>query len=213
MYIADVAELEWEILRWRRLKFGLIRACALGALDHFLRENLDDYQYREDFADELTEILMDKLPKDQSKDFARTLASDCARKEPKAVDEVKKILNSENWDFDQYCIDMLTEKLEELVQEYTQRTPAAITRINKLLAAAGRSMDSLMANALAHRFDDIERFDRLTTIAENRRNSALREIDRRRAILGASLRRSVQEIEDGEFEVIEPSSAIGKDAA
>src|SRR5262249_25091018 len=99
------------------------------------------------------------------------------------------------------------------VQEYTQRTPAAITRINKLLAAAGRSMDSLTANALTSRFDNIERVDRLTTIAENRRNSALREIDRRRAVFGESLRRSVQEIEDGEFEVIEPAPAVGKDAA
>ena len=36
----------------------------------------------------------------------------------------------------------------------------------------------------------IERIDRLTTIAESRRNSSLREIDRRRAVLGETLRRS-----------------------
>jgi len=64
-----------------------------------------------------------------------------------------------------------------------------------------------MPDGLAHRecaaqkFDYIERIDRLTTIAENRRSSALQEIERRRAVLGESLRRSVQEIEDGEFEV------------
>jgi hypothetical protein len=42
---------------------------------------------------------------------------------------------------------------------------------------------------------------------------SLREIDRRRAILGETLRWSVQEIEDGEFEVIETTPAKGKNAA
>ena len=59
----------------------------------------------------------------------------------------------------------------------------------------------------------IERIDHLITIAENRRNASLREIDRRRAVLGESLRRSVQEIEDAEFEVIETTPAKGKNAA
>jgi hypothetical protein len=60
---------------------------------------------------------------------------------------------------------------------------------------------------------------RLTTIAESRRNASLHEIDRRRAVLGETLRRSVQEIEDGELViadgelVIEPTAAEGKNAA
>ena len=71
-------------------------------------------------------------------------------------------------------------------------------------------MDSLTADALAGHLDDIERFDRLTTNAESRRNASLHEIDRRRAVLGKTLRRSVQEIEDGEFEVIETTPAKGR---
>ena len=55
--------------------------------------------------------------------------------------------------------------------------------------------------------------DRLSAIAENRRNASLREIERRRAALGGALRRGVQEIEDGEFEVIETTPAKGKNAA
>ena len=65
------------------------------------------------------------------------------------------------------------------------------------------SMDAFMADALANRLDSIERIDRLTTIAESRRNASLHEIERRHAVFGETLRRSVQEIEDGEFEVIE----------
>ena len=70
-----------------------------------------------------------------------------------------------------------------------------------------------MADALAEKLDNIERIDRLATIAESRRNASLHEIDRRRAVLGETLRQSVQEIEDAEFKVIETTPAKGKNAA
>ena len=60
--------------------------------------------------------------------------------------------------------------------------------------------------------DKIERIDRLITIAENRRNTMLHEIDRRRAVLGQALRRQVEEVE-GEFEVVEKTPAATKSAA
>ena len=74
-------------------------------------------------------------------------------------------------------------------------------------------MDGLTADALAERLDVIERIDRLTTVAESRRNVSLHEIDRRRAVLGETLRRRVQEIEEGEFEAIETTPAKESNAA
>jgi hypothetical protein len=108
------------------------------------------------------------------------------------------------------------DKGKELVQEYMRGEPDAVTLIHELLTDAGASMDTFMANALRANIDVIERIDRLTTVAENRRNAALREIGRRRAVLGETLRRSMQEIEDGELVtedgelVIEPTAAKGK---
>src|SRR3954471_24665446 len=104
-------------------------------------------------------------------------------------------------------------KAKELVQEYVRREQAAVRLIDKLLTDAGMSMDGFMADALAEKPDDIERIDRLTTIAESRRNASLHEIDRRRAVLGETLRRNVREIEDGEFKVIDATPAKGKNAA
>ena len=66
IFIADVVSLEWEVLRLRRLKWSLIRARALEALEDFLGENLDYDLYSEDFADDLAEILQDNLPEDQA---------------------------------------------------------------------------------------------------------------------------------------------------
>ena len=65
--------------------------------------------------------------------------------------------------------------------------------------------------AMAKNLDNIERIDRLTTIAETCGNAMLREIDRRHVVLGQVLRRQVEEVE-GEFEVIEKTPAEAKSA-
>jgi hypothetical protein len=57
----------------------------------------------------------------------------------------------------------------------------------------------------------------LTTIAETRRNAALRELERRRMALAQTLRNRIRDVEDTELEAIEPkliaSSAADKNAA
>lgn len=52
----------------------------------------------------------------------------------------------------------------------------------------------------------IERIDRLLTVAENRRNAVLREIERRRSTFARSLRDEIHKVQDVEFDVIEPKS-------
>jgi hypothetical protein len=56
MFIADVVSLEWEVLRWRRLKSSLMRTSGLGALEPFLRDH-----YQKHFEEDLAEILQDNL--------------------------------------------------------------------------------------------------------------------------------------------------------
>jgi hypothetical protein len=79
----------------------------------------------------------------------------------------------------------------------------------------GTSMDILVVNALLddpETLGNIDRIDRLATIAEGRRNASLREIDRRRAVVGQTLRRAVQEIE-GDFKIIDSKPSKGEKAA
>ncbi len=99
-------------------------------------------------------------------------------------------------------------KAEELAHEYAQREPGAVKLVQKLLATASVSIEALTVEAMAEELDNVERIDRLMTIAESQR-----EIDLRRAVLGETLRRSMQEAEDREFEVIEVTLAEGKNAA
>jgi hypothetical protein len=108
-----------------------------------------------------------------------------------------------------------------------------VTLVDTLLTDAGMSMDAFVADALAKRSEEIqrtefsgrvtsiervdhlmtiERIERLIRAAEGARDAALREIERHRAVLGEAMRRTVQEVEDAEFQVIE-SPSRGKSAA
>jgi hypothetical protein len=166
IFVADLVSLEWEVLRWRRLKSSLIQARGRGVLQNFLEPIRKDWIQDEAFP----ASRLDMIREDQA--------------------------------------------TKELVQAYARREPDAVTLVHELLTGSGKSMDDFMAEALAQKLDDIERIDRLTSIAESRRNASLHEIERRRAVLGETLRRSEQEIEDGEFEVIEtiqPKEKTGLD--
>jgi hypothetical protein len=215
MFITDLVALEWEVLRWRRLKSSLIRARGLKALKDFLEEHLDYQRYSDDFEAHLTEILQDNLPGDQA-DSARTLASKCARNDSGAIHKVNGLLARVGLKMGNILKDVRANKAEHLVREYGRGNSNAAALIRKLIAGAGLQIDGLLADALIKRdfgttlLDYIERIDHLTMIAERRRDASLREIDRRRAVFGETLRRSVREIEAGEFKVIETTPAKGK---
>jgi len=214
MFTSDIVSLEWEVLRWRRLKSSLIQARGRKVLQNFLEEQLKSNSalHEEHFKDYLAKILKDNLPEDQA-DSAEMLAAKCSPNDSDADDELCEILDSIGLDADTVLYEARANKAKELVQAYVRRESNAVTLVDQLLSDAGVSMDGLMADALADKLDAIERIDRLATIAESRRNASLHEIERRRAFLGETLRRSVQEIEDAEFKEIETTPAKGENAA
>jgi hypothetical protein len=213
IFIADIAALEWEVLRWRRLKWTLMQETGLKALELFLAEQLESNYalHEEHFKSYLTTILQNNLPTEQA-GSAGTLAAECAPNNAEANEKLDEVLGSIGLEMNTVLNDARADKAKELVQEYVRGE----RDVNELLTDASMSMDSFMTKALGGGIDKIERIDRLTAIAETRRNAALREIDRRRAVLGETLRRSVREIEDDDFAdgelVPELPSAEGKSA-
>jgi hypothetical protein len=210
MFTVDVVSLQWEVLRWRRLKLSVIRNLALEKLEKFLREELHDDLYRDYFVDDLAELLEDNLPDEQAAS-ARTLAQQYARNEEHAVEEVVDILLGLN--LEKILNNARERKLKELMKDYARRESAAVALIHELLIGAGKSIDDLVAERLGGALDYVERIDHLTVIAESRRNAILREIDRRRPLLAETLRHTVQQIESDELEVIETTPAKGENAA
>jgi transglutaminase-like putative cysteine protease len=114
IFIADVVSLEWEVLRWRRLKFSLIRSHAHRALTEFLGKRLEYNLYREQFTEDLTEFLESTLPEDDAKDSARKLARDCARDQADAVDKVNGILARNRTNIEYLLNEAQNKKAEKL---------------------------------------------------------------------------------------------------
>src|SRR5471032_148218 len=88
-----------------------------------------------------------------------------------------------NWTRTRILDQVKAQKVEELAQEYARREPEAIRLVDELLASSGRTIHDLVLEALPRDLDEIERIDRLISVAETRRNISLREIDRRRTVL------------------------------
>lgn len=100
----------------------------------------------------------------------------------------------------------------KLVKKWAARDPAAVKRIDRILASADITLDTIMARVFLARFDTIDRIDRSIMTTEARRNAVLREIDRHRTTLAQTLRHTLQEAEEAEFEVVEPKNAVSKDS-
>jgi hypothetical protein len=212
LYVADGASLQWEIMRWRRLKFDLLQECVHNELEEFLNGRLDFEAYAEASAEALAKILAEILPESPQKNLAedaKDLAHQYVRSQPDAVKKVTALLEADR--LDQIMDQAKAQRAEELAQQYARREPEATKLVKGLLASKGRTMrDFMLRGFSAKLLDEIERLDRLITLAETRRNISLREIDRRRAVLGEALRRNVQEVEEGEYEVIETTRAEGQ---
>ena len=84
---------------------------------------------------------------------------------------------------------------------------AVVQEAEAMLAAAGLSIDCVMAQTLSVKMDDIDRIDRLTMAAESRRNVAVHEIDRYRATLAHTSRSAPDRVETTEYKVIAPSAS------
>jgi len=68
---------------------------------------------------------------------------------------------------------------------------------------------AIMAHTLTDNLDQFERIERMIAMAEARRNAALHEVERHRATLANTLRPTVEQIEEAEFEVVDRNRLKG----
>jgi hypothetical protein len=87
------------------------------------------------------------------------------------------------------------EEWQDLAGAWAARKPDAIERVNRLLASAGLTMDAFMLQSLCGNLDAIECIERMIAMAEARRNDAVCEIERHRATVASTRRRTVQQVE------------------
>jgi hypothetical protein len=90
----------------------------------------------------------------------------------------------------------------DLVEDWAARKPTAVEEVNRRLAAAGLTIDAVMAQTLCEHLDAFKCIDAMIAMAEVRRNGALCEIERHRATFAHRLRQTVQQV-DAEYQAID----------
>jgi hypothetical protein len=93
---------------------------------------------------------------------------------------------------------------ESLASNFTKGEEDATKTVAELLKCAELTFDSVMGQAMELKIDEIERLDRMAIAAQACRDAALREIERRHLVLGQNMRRVFNEVEDADYQVIEP---------
>src|SRR5262249_49084139 len=186
---------------------------GLEALKLFLVEQLESNYalHEEHFKSYLTTILQNNLPTEQA-GSAGTLAAECTPNNAEANEKLDEVLGTIGLEMNTVLGDARAYKAKELVQGYVRGERDAVTLVNGPPPAAGRNRDCTRPNPRRNKTKKAGRPPCAPATAAPRRNAALREIERRRAVLGETLRRSVREFADGEL-VPELPPAEGKSAA
>jgi len=102
---------------------------------------------------------------------------------------------------------------DQIARRWAVGDEGAVQTVETTLAAAGLTMDAVMARTLGLKIHEIERIDRMAMAAEARRNAILREIERHRATFARTLRRAVEDVEDADFKVVAAEETAREEAA
>jgi hypothetical protein len=101
------------------------------------------------------------------------------------------------------------EDREMLAHCFPNDGPEARREIDKLFEFTEARIENLMPSIVVRNLENVERLDALIATTEARRNRMLKEIDRhRRTLAVAALRRTPEEIEEADFEVVAPPITI-----
>jgi hypothetical protein len=183
-----------------------------AAFDTLLKRVLSDVKpsdiFEEMWTHDIAYLAWDKLRRRQ---ILRSLIAEAM---PKNLTAALKPLVPVAYRYDEQgrCFEQHPRPVDTLVNNWAKRDPAAVSKVEQLMASAKLTMDSVIGAAFVDCLDNIERIDHTITVIEGRIYAALREIAHHRATFAQTLRAKIHEIEDAEFQTIEHKALAPNDA-
>src|SRR5262249_8981753 len=154
MFIADVVSLEWEILRWRRLKSSLMQTQGLEAREQFLSRDEPDAD------DKVNQILasinldMDDVLKSAQARKAGELAQDYLQRKQGAIKLIDKLLASAGSSIDALMVQALPMGLDK-IERIDHLTTIAEPRRNAMLREIDRRR-AVLSEVLRRQVQEVE---------------------------------------------------------
>jgi hypothetical protein len=125
IFVKDFADLEWEVLRLRRMKTSLVRMWGLRALKNWLPDHLGFERCADQILEQLTDFLRQHLPEDK----AETLATEFVRGDGPKDKEVYDVIEKTDVELADIYRPAKEEVAAELVQNYATSRPDAVSEI------------------------------------------------------------------------------------
>lgn len=89
---------------------------------------------------------------------------------------------------------------KELIRNWARQEPAAIDEVNRLLTSLGQSMDNVVTAAFRNQLDDVDQIDKLIGHYDQRRDNAIKELEKRRDTLARRAYIFSQTFSDADFD-------------
>jgi hypothetical protein len=168
VWIHDVADLQWEVLRLRRLKVNLVNSTACRKLAFELGRWIELEIHEDDGCGEHL-------------DDTGTEGNEASEADEAAAAERRR--------------ELADERALELAKQWARHEPEACETVDRILALGNVPIEGVMVMAFFENLDDIERIEHLIALAENRRNAVLHELEWHRRTLGPALRAAIEDCE------------------
>jgi hypothetical protein len=152
IWVCDVVDLTWEILRWRRLKINLVERAMVAALQHTLAPLMPN---RPAETGGNPSLILDFTPGPPSPEYE--LARKWAAGSPAAVDQVKKLMSSANVTMETVMARAFMDKLDD-IERIDRFITIAEGRRNAVLREIDRRR-STFAHSLRETVQNVEEAD------------------------------------------------------
>jgi hypothetical protein len=194
IFVRDIVDLQWEVLRLRRLKASFmaikVREAVEAALEPLMEQGEDGQEDDEQTEQgEEGEEQADQADQADQEEGEQTKQAEEGAEQADEDDEPQEL---------------------SVIDAWALRDPGAIDEVNKLLASQGLTVETVSASSLCENLDTVNVVDSMIAEAERRRNDALRELERHRTSFARALDRAITQVDDVEYQVIAPNADEAK---